>query len=108
MSIVELEYLPMLFIARFTNNPERVGLLQQYYPAHVEWLKKHESAILVPGALRTDPDGAPVGGLWIVRADSKAEVEALFKTDPFWVQGLRQSYEILHWTKAFPDKSVPV
>ena len=98
----------MLFIARFNNNPERVGLLSQYYPAHVEWLRKHESVILVPGALRTEPDGAPIGGLWIVRADSKSEVEALFRTDPFWVRGLRQSYEILHWSKAFPDKSVPV
>jgi uncharacterized protein YciI len=98
----------MLFIARFTNNPERLGLLSQYYPAHLDWLKKHESVILVPGALRTEPDGTPVGGLWIVRADSMAEVETLFRMDPFWVQGLRQSYEILHWSKAFPDKSVPV
>jgi uncharacterized protein YciI len=98
----------MLFIARFTNNPERMGLLSQYYPAHLEWLKEHESAILVGGALRTEPDTAPIGGLWIVRADSKAEVEALFRTDPFWVQGLRQSYEVLHYSKAFPDKSVPV
>lgn len=98
----------MLFIARFTNNPEKLGLLGQYYPAHIEWLKERESVILVPGAVRTEPDAPPVGGLWIVRADSKAEVEALFRTDPFWVQGLRQSYEILHWSKAFPDKTVPV
>ena len=98
----------MLFIARFTNNPDRVGLLAQYYPAHIQWLKEHELAILVPGALRSEPDSPPVGGLWIVRADSKSEVESLFRTDPFWVQGLRQSYEILYWSKAFPDKTVPV
>jgi uncharacterized protein len=98
----------MLFILRFTNNPDRVNLLSKYYPAHVEWLKERDSVILVPGAIRTEADGTPIGGLWIVRADSKAEVEALFKTDPFWVNGLRQGYEILFWSKAFPDKTVPV
>ena len=98
----------MLFIVRFTNNPDRVGLISQYYPAHLQWLKERESVILVPGAIRTEPDAPPVGGLWIVQAENKAEVEALFQTDPFWVQGLRQGYEILYWYKAFPDKTVPV
>ena len=98
----------MLFILRFTNNPDRVDLIKQYYPAHVEWLKEREAAILVPGAIRSDPDAPPIGGLWIVRADSKAEVEQLFRTDPFWVQGLRQGYEILYWYKAFPEKAVPI
>ena len=98
----------MLFILRFTNNPDRPELIGQYYPAHVEWLKERDSVILVPGATRTEPDAPPVGGLWIVRADSKSEVEALFRTDPFWLQGLRQSYEILYWSKAFPGKTVPV
>ena len=98
----------MLFILRFTNNPEKAALVSQYYPAHVEWLGERESVILVPGAIRSDPDAPPIGGLWIVRADSKAEVEALFRTDPFWVQGLRLGYEILYWSKAFPDKTTPI
>jgi len=98
----------MLFILRFTNKPELSDLVGKYYPAHVQWLKERESVVLVPGALRTEPGAPPVGGLWIVQAESKAEVEALFQTDPFWVNGLRQSYEILYWSKAFPDKTVPV
>jgi uncharacterized protein len=98
----------MLFILRFTNKPDKASLVPQYYPAHVEWLKERQSVILVPGAIRTDPDAPPIGGLWIVKAESKAEVEELFKTDPFWVNGLRQGYEILYWSKAFPDKATPV
>jgi hypothetical protein len=35
-------------------------------------------------------------------------VEQLLQSDPFWVQGLRQGYEIMHWFKAFPDRQVPV
>ena len=40
------------------------------------------------------------GGLWIAHAESKAALETLLKTDPFYTAGLRQSYEILHWSKA--------
>src|SRR5215468_7581302 len=98
----------MLFVLQFRNKPERTSLFSQFFQAHLEWLRERESVILVPGALRTEPDGPPVGGLWIVRAESKAEVEALFRTDPFWVHGLRESYAILYWFKAFPDKDVPV
>ena len=42
----------------------------------------------------------PKGGLWIAHAESKAALETLLKTDPFYTAGLRQSYEILHWSKA--------
>jgi len=28
------------------------------------------------------------------------------KTDPFYTSGLRQSYEILHWSKANDDRKV--
>jgi uncharacterized protein YciI len=98
----------MLFILKFTNKPNTASLVTQHYPAHVQWLKERESTVLVPGALRADADSAPVGGLWIIKADSRAEVEKLFQTDPFWVNGLRESYEIFHWSKAFPDKSVSI
>ena len=98
----------MLFILRFTNKPEKSDLISHYYPAHVQWLSEHAENVLVPGAIRTDPNAPPVGGLWIIRAESKVEVEELFRTDPFWVNGLRQSYEILYWSKAFPDKTVPI
>jgi uncharacterized protein len=97
----------MLFILRFTNKPDVADRLPQLYPAHTQWLSEHPQ-VLVPGAIRTDPEKPPIGGLWIVEAESKAEVESLFQTDPFWVNGLRQGYEILHWSKAFPDKKVPV
>jgi len=41
----------MNFIARFTNKPEAAALLRQHYPAHVEWLKQHDSAIIVAGTM---------------------------------------------------------
>jgi hypothetical protein len=98
----------MLFIVRFTDNLERLSTRKQFLPAHLQWLEQHQQTILVAGSARSETDAAPVGGVWIVEAQSKAEVESLFLTDPFWVQGLRQSVEVLHWSKAFPDRKVLV
>jgi len=98
----------MLFIVRFTDNLEQLSTRERFMPAHLQWLEQHQQAILVAGSVRPEPDAAPVGGVWIVEARSRAEVEALFLTDPFWVHGLRRSVEVLHWSKAFPERKVPV
>jgi uncharacterized protein len=98
----------MLFIVRFTDRPERLALRKELLPAHLQWLEEHQSVVLVAGALRPEPEAAPVGAVWIVEAASRAEVEALLETDPFWAQGLRQGFEIFHWFKAFPERKVPV
>jgi uncharacterized protein len=36
----------------------------------------------------------------------KNQLDDLLKTDPFYVAGLRQSYEILHWSKANEEPKV--
>ena len=51
-----------------------------------------------------DHDSSPTGAFWVVEAESKVDVEKLFLADPFWTNGLRESVEILHWSKAFPDE----
>lgn len=98
----------MLFIVRFTDRTERLAIRKEFLPAHLEWLKDHEAIVRVAGSLRPETDAAPVGAMWVVEAKDKKEIETLLLSDPFWVHGLRQSVEILHWLKAFPDQKVPV
>jgi uncharacterized protein YciI len=98
----------MLFIVRFTDRPDQLTVRKQFLQAHLQWLEKNQATVLVAGALRPDADSAPVGAMWIVEADGRADVERLFETDPFWVQGLRHTCEILQWSKAFPERRVPV
>jgi uncharacterized protein YciI len=98
----------MLFIVRFTDRPDRYEARKRFLQAHIDWLDQHKDRVLVGGSLREAPGEQPVGGLWVVEAESQADIEALIRSDPFWVNGLRQSYEILHWSKAFPDRKVPV
>jgi uncharacterized protein YciI len=58
----------------------------------------------VASSVRPAPEASPVGAVWVVEAATRDEVETLFQSDPFWTSGLRQSFEILLWSKAFPDR----
>jgi uncharacterized protein YciI len=98
----------MLFAVRVTDKAGTSAIRQKFLPAHLRWLEEHQSSVLVAGALRGDAHSAPIGALWIVSAETKEEAEDLFRSDPFWQQGMRQSFEILQWTKAFPERRVTV
>jgi uncharacterized protein len=95
----------MLFAVIFTDKPHSGSLRQEHLKAHIDWLETHKDAIPVGGSLRAEPDLMPKGGLWVARAESKSALDALIKTDPFYIAGLRQSYEILHWSKANEKRS---
>jgi uncharacterized protein YciI len=98
----------MLYVVRFYDRTDRLTVRDQFLRAHVAWLDEHREQVLIGGSLRDAPGIPPVGGLWLVEAQSKAAVEELMKTDPFWVNGLRERYEIFFWSKAFPERKVPV
>ena len=94
----------MLFAVLFTDGPEQGNLRAQNLDAHIRWVADHRDVVLVAGSLRVQPNSVPRGALWIVEADSKLAVLDLVKSDPFYVCGLRNSVEILHWSKAFEEK----
>ncbi len=96
----------MLFIVKLADKPGSTALREQYLADHRAWLAANLAHIRITGALRTDPAGAPVGGLWIVEAETKAQVEALLVEDPFWKQGLRAGVDVWHWSRGFPENTV--
>jgi len=98
----------MLFAVHFVDRQERYEVRIRYLQAHIEWLDQHKERVLIGGSLRNEPGDQPIGGLWIVEAESSTVIEMLIRTDPFWINGLRESYEIHHWSKAFQDRSVLV
>ncbi len=55
------------------------------------------------GSLREKHNDQPIGALWIVEAESEEEALSIFSDDPFWVNGLRASVEILSWRLASDD-----
>ena len=96
----------MLFAVLFTDKPDLGDVRAQHLQAHIEWLELHKEVIPVGGSLRVSPGQVPKGGLWIAEAASKDQLESLLKNDPFYQAGLRQSYEILHWSKANEARKV--
>ena len=98
----------MLFAVIFTDQSSAGEIRSAHLQAHIDWLEKNKAVIFVGGSLRTDPDETPLGGLWIAEAASKCQIEDLIKTDPFFIAGLRERYEILHWSKANPERKVPI
>jgi uncharacterized protein YciI len=98
----------MLFMVRFTDKPDRLDVRQAHLSAHMAWLAAHADAIRIGGPLRETPDADPVGAMWLVEAESREGVEAMLATDPFWVNGLRASVEILEWRKAVPSGAATI
>ena len=90
----------MLFAVLFIDKPDHGALRSEYLQAHIDWIEQNKTAVLVAGSLRTELQDTPKGGLWIVKAVSKASVMQIMSTDPFYTCGLRQSIEVLHWSKA--------
>lgn len=97
----------MLFLVRFTDQPNSSGLRKEKLKEHLAWLKKHKDQIPAAGSLREDDDSAPVGGCWVVEAETKEAVDSLIQTDPFCMAGLREKIEILHWSLAFGNNEIP-
>ena len=90
----------MLFAVIFTDRSGQGALRSAHLQAHIDWVAQHQSVVRVAGSLRESPGQVPKGGLWIVEAPSKDSVHQLMQSDPFWTCGLRESVEVLHWSKA--------
>lgn len=95
---------PMLFAVIFTDKPDHSHVRAANLQAHIDWLEKNKDIVPVGGSLRNEPSEVPRGGLWIAKAESKAKIEELLRTDPFFISGLRQSWEIFHWSKANEER----
>ena len=98
----------MLYIVQFTDDPAKSHVRTQQMAAHIEFLDRMRERVLVPGSLREIPTDRPLGGLWIVEAESEEAVREIFAADPFWVNGLRAGVDIYRWNKAFPDRRVEI
>lgn len=96
----------MLFALVFTDKPHHADVRATNLQAHIDWLEKHKDVIPVGGSLRHEMGETPKGGLWIAEAGSKQQLEELLKTDPFYIAGLRERYEIYHWSKANDQRKV--
>jgi uncharacterized protein YciI len=67
--------------------------LDQWYPAHYEWLKKHYISGHLLGSGRRVP---PVGGIILARAETRQAFLSILAEDPFQQNGLAK-YEVIEF-----------
>jgi uncharacterized protein YciI len=67
---------------------------------HFDFLEANAGKIVLAGGLREDADTPFVGAMWIVEAETRAEVLALFAADPFTLAGLWSNHSVFAWNKA--------
>lgn len=91
----------MPYIVRFHDNPAQEHQRSAHMAAHLSFLEANADRIQIAGPLL---DGDRIaGGLWLVTADTPADVEALIRADPFFPTGLRDHWEVLTWRQVFRD-----
>lgn len=95
----------MRWIAFFTDTPEMLQVRAEREPLHLAYLRQHASEILIAGGCREAPDGAFVGGLWVLDVTSRQRAVELIERDPYFVPSCR-SYRLLTWGKAFAEREV--
>lgn len=98
----------MLFAVLFKDKAGHGEVRAANLQAHIDWLEEHKALVPVGGSLRHELGETPIGGLWIAEADSKREIEELIRTDPFYIAGLRERCDILHWSKANAQRKVSI
>lgn len=90
----------MQWIAIFEDHPDRLLLRADLFDAHVEYLRARSNIIRLAGALRSDSDAPWAGGAWIISASCRMDAVECCESDPFFVHGLRRSYELFQWGRA--------
>ena len=95
----------MRWVAIFQDTPEMLAVRQEREALHFEYLRKHETEILIAGGLREAPGGKFVGGLWVLEVSSKERAVSLVEDDPYFVPEFR-GYRLLTWGKALAEKQV--
>ena len=91
------------FVVLFEDNPGTgAEVRKKHMPDHLAFLQRHADSIEAAGPLLA-ADGEMAGGLWLVEAPDRDDVQALVEEDPFWSTGLRKAVRIRKWRQVFAN-----
>lgn len=86
------------------DGPEGLALRPQHRPAHLENLKPFADAgrVIHAGPI-LDEDGSPRGSLIVLEAESLEAAKAIATSDPYVVNGIFDSVEVIETKVVFPE-----
>lgn len=66
---------------------------------HIDYVTSNASRIIASGGLFPDDDDFPNGGLILLDVQTRQEAVDYIENDPFFVNGIFNSYSIVRWKK---------
>lgn len=89
-----------IYLVRF-EHPDEAGW-QAWVRPHVGWIREQvEQGVVIASGPSV---GTPTRqGLLVMRAADRSDLEAIIRTDPFWVNGIIDNLQITQWDPLFGD-----
>ena len=91
-----------MFAVYCLDKPQTAELRQATRPAHLAYIKVFADNIALAGPIVSDDDESSLGGLLLVRFDSRAEAEAFIRDDPYTKAGLFDSITVKRFRQVVP------
>jgi len=94
----------MYYVIHCLDQPNSVEKRLATYEAHKAYLANAKIKTLISGPLLADDGETMIGSCFLVEADSRAEVEAFNRNDPFYAIGLWQTISIHPFNKRVDNR----
>lgn len=93
------------YLVHGLDGPDKYSLREQLTHAHRAYMENYRQKILIGGPLLDESGLKRIGSAFIIEADSKDEVEALLKKEPYYEAGVFESVIIRLYRNAMfkPD-----
>ncbi len=75
-----------------------------HYEAHKAYLSNPSVNIVISGPLLADDEETMIGSMFLVEADSLAEVESFHRNDPFFAAGIWAQVSIRPFSKRMDNR----
>ena len=72
-------------------------------PIHVDYVTRNADRIIVSGGLFPDDDDFPNGGVIVLAVETRNEAVAYVENDPFFLNGIFETYTIARFKKFIFD-----
>jgi uncharacterized protein len=95
--------MPWMIVSEDSADGPRLRADTALMAAHWDYELSIKDRILAAGSLRSDDGESKIGSLLIVKADTRAEAQAIIDADPATQAGLRGKITLHRWNMAILD-----
>ena len=89
----------MLWVIYCEDKPDSAAIREQHIEPHREYLQSQKKILVLAGARQNDAGTQPIGSLFVLNVNSRAEAQAFSEGDPFTKQGIFSSVTISRMRK---------